>query len=244
MIHKYLNIKVFKIPPKLLFILVSGGITVIFIQLFLRSFIIVQTAEVGIIENSEKNLVTPLLPGRHWINPFDKVVKISTRTRVGNETIQLTSQEGVNFSINTSLLYHINPQKSSYFYQLIGNQEKAILRENLAFALRSVASQYALKDIYGNKNNEIADKIQSVMNQSLNPQGLVVDQVSLTRFDFPETVKISLQKRFVAEQEAEKRKIQVKEIAEALKNLEGLITIKIVINVAADDSILNFKNKP
>lgn len=245
MIHNYLKKKVFKISPKPEFILlVSGVISVIFIQLFMRSFVIVTTGEVGIIENSEKNLATPLLPGKYWVNPLDKVVKISTRIRVGNETIKLTSQEGINFSVNIGLLYHIDPRKSSYFYRLIGNQEKAILRENLAFALRSVASQYVLKDLYSNKNNEIANKVQSIMNRLLSSQGLIIDQISLTRFDFPKTVEISLQKRFLVEQEAEERKIQVKEIAETIKNLQGLITIKIVINVAADDSILSTENKP
>ena len=161
MIYKYLKTKAFKILPKLLLILLTGAISVIFIQLFLRSFVIVSTGEVGIIENSEENLATPLLPGRYWVNPLDKVVKISTRTRVGNETIQLTSQEGINFSVDAALMYHINPQKASYFYRLIGNNEKEILRENLAFALRSVASRYRLKDFYGNKNNQIADKILS-----------------------------------------------------------------------------------
>lgn len=244
MLHKYLNTKAFKFLPKSLFILLGGAISVIFIQVFLRSFIIVSPGEIGIIENSEKNLAIPLLPGRYWVNPWEKVVKISTRTKVGNQTIQLTSQEGINFSVDTGLLYHIDPQKSSHFYRLIGNNEKEILRENLAFALRSVASRYTLKDLYGNKNNEIANKIQIIMNQSLNPQGLLIDRVSLTKFDFPETVKISLQKRFIAGQEAEQRQKQVKEIADALKDLQGLITIKIVINVAADDSILHFKNKP
>ncbi|TRU99957.1 MAG: hypothetical protein EWV75_04150 [Microcystis wesenbergii Mw_QC_S_20081001_S30D] len=232
-----------RMTPKLGMMLLGGAITLIVIKVLLRAFVIVQVGEVGVIDNPQKILAPPLMPGVYWLNPLDNVVKISTRTQVQHETLELTSQEGINFAVNVGLKYHINPQKSGTFYQVIGDNAQAILRENLAAALRSAASQYSLKVIYGNQNQVIAAKVQSLMNQALDSQGLVIDGVSLIHFILPEEVKSSIQERFIAEQQAEKRKTEAKGLADALRNFQGLIAPQNVINVVSDDSSFIVKDK-
>ena len=232
-----------KMTPKLVIILVGGVITFIVIKLLLRAFVIVPVGEVGVIDNPQKMLNHPLMPGTYWLNPLDNVIKISTRTQVQHETLELTSQEGINFTVNIVLKCHINPQKSVTFYQVIGDNNKAILQENLAAALRSVISQYSLKVIYGNQNQVIAAKVQSLMNQALNAQGLVIERVSLINFVLPEDVKSSIQQRFIAEQQAEKRKTEAKGLADALRNFQGLIAPQNIINVVSDDSTFTVKDK-
>ncbi len=232
-----------KITVKLGMALFGVAIALISVKLLLRTLIIVPIGEVGIIENSQKILTNPLMPGLYWLNPWENVVKISTRTQVQNETLELTAQEGINFTIQVSLEYHINPQKSGYYYQMIGKNSQAILRENVATALRSVTSQYPLKVIYGNQNQAIANKIQALMNQRLNSQGFVIDQVTLLHFVLPEAVQSSIQERFIAEQQGEKWKTEAKALADAVKNFQGLVTPQNVINVVSDDSTLQVKDK-
>ena len=232
-----------KLTSKLGIALLGVAIALILFKLLLRTLIIVPIGEVGIIENQEKMLTHPLMPGFYWLNPWENVVKISTRTQVQNETLELTSQEGINFTVNVSLKYHINPQKSGYYYQGIGNNPQAVLRENLATALRTVTSQYPLKSIYGNQNQAIANKIQSLINQRLNAQGFVIDQVTLLHFVLPEAVQSSIQERFIAEQQGEKRKTEAKALADAVKHFQGLVAPQNVINVVSDDSTLQMEDK-
>ncbi|MEB3174895.1 MAG: SPFH domain-containing protein [Cyanobacteriota bacterium] len=219
------------------------AILVVAIKLLLRTLIIVPTGEVGVIENPDKILTYPLMPGVYWLKPWDNVVKISTRVQTQNETLELTSREGINFTVDVGLEYRINPQKSGNFYQVIGGNSKEILREKLAAVLSLIASQYPLKVIYGNQNEAIANKVQSLMNEALNTQGVFINQVSLVHFVLPSAVQLSIQERFIAEQQGEKRKAEAKALAEAVKNFQGLLTPQNEINVVADDSTLQIREK-
>lgn len=232
-----------KIDPKLGSAVLGIAFILIATKLLLRTLIIVPIGEVGVIENPEKLLASPLLPGIYWLNPWDNVVKISTRSQVQHETLELTSREGINFRADIGLQYHINPQKSGYFYQNIGGNSKIILRQNLASAFSSVTSQYPLKVIYGNQNEAISNRIQSLMNEALNAQGFVIERVSLLNFVLPSSVQSSIQERFITEQQGEKRKAEAKALAEAVKNFQGLLTPQNEINVVADDSTLQIRDK-
>lgn len=232
-----------KITPKLGNAVIGAVIVLMAMKLLMRMLIIVPTGEVGVIENPQKILTDPLMPGAYWLNPWDNVVKISTRLQTQNETLELTAKEGINFTVNVGLEYRITPQKSGVFYQVIGNNSKIILRENLAAALSLVSSQYSLEVIYGNQNLAIANKVQLLMNEALNAQGIVIDRVSLIQFILPSAVQATLQERFIAEQQGEKQKIEAKALAEAVKNFQGLLTPQNEINVVSDDSTLQLKDR-
>ncbi len=242
MTSNYLNKYNLKLPPHAGMIFLSGAIALLLLKIFLRTLIIVPTGEVGVIETPEKLLTQPLLPGVYWLNPLETVVKFSTRSKTLNETIGLTSKEGINFKIDVSLSYHINPQKSGYFYQNISNNEKGVLLTALAASLRSIVSNYDLKSIYSNQNDIITERVLTLANQTLNSQGLVIDKIALTQLSLPEPIETSIKERFIAEQKAEKRKTEAKGLADAIKNFQGLLTPQIVINVAADDSVLQVKD--
>ncbi|MEB3308719.1 MAG: prohibitin family protein [Snowella sp.] len=231
-----------KLPPHTGIMLLSAAIALLLLKIFLRTLIIVPTGEVGVIETPEKLLTQPLLPGVYWVNPLETVIKFSTRAKTLNETIGLTSKEGINFKIDVSLSYHINPQKSGYFYQTIGDNEKGVLLTALAASLRSIIANYHLKSIYSNQNDVITERILTLVNQTLNTQGLVVDKIALTQVNLPEPIEASIKERFIAEQQAEKRKTEAKGLADAIKNFQGLLTPQNVINVAADDSVLHVKD--
>ena len=233
-----------KMTPKLGNAIIGVAIILIATKLLMRTLIIVPTGEVGVIENPNKILTYPLMPGFYWLNPWDNVVRFSTRAQTQNETLELTAKEGINFTINVGLEYRITPQKSGIFYEAIGDNSKTILRENLAAALSLVSSQYPLEVIYGNQNEAIANKVQSLMNESLNAQGIVIDRVSLLQFILPSAVQSTIQERFIAEQQGEKQKIEAKALAEAVKNFQGLVAPQNAINVISDDSTFQLKDQP
>ncbi len=67
--------------------------------------------------------------------------------------------------------------------------------------------------------------------------------MTLLHFVLPEAVQSSIQERFIAEQQGEKRKTEAKALADAVKNFQGLVTPQNVINVVSDDSTLQVKDK-
>lgn len=80
------------------------------------------------------------------------------------------------------------------------------------------------------------------MNEALNTQSVLINRVSLINFVLPETIKASIQERFIAEQQGKKRKVKAKALATAIKNFQGLLTPQNVINMVSDDRILHLKD--
>src|SRR5262249_53361365 len=67
--------------------------------------------------------------GLHIISPFKTVHEISIRTQEIKETASVPSSEGLVLNLDTSLIYHLNPDKAAEVYQKIGPRYLDVLIE-------------------------------------------------------------------------------------------------------------------
>ena len=58
--------------------------------------------------------------GVHLINPFKSNHELSIRTQELKESASVPSSEGLMMNLDTSLIYHLNPEKAAEVYQKIG----------------------------------------------------------------------------------------------------------------------------
>lgn len=231
-----ITLKNLKYFPKLPLLLLSIGLGIICIKILLRVVIFVPVGQVGIVETSLAK--SPLLPGLYWFNPLETVTLVSTRIRVLTETLEVTSKEGINFNLKVGLQYQVDPQSSELFYEKVGDNETAIILANLSAALRSVVSQQNLANLYSDRSDLITMKVRQSLQETLKPLGLTVNKVTFQGLVLPETIQATLKERFTAQQLAEKRKIEAKGLADALKQFKDYFPQKTIINIAADDSVL------
>ncbi len=169
-----------------------GAITAV--SFFSRSLFVVQSGYVGVIETA--GMVSPksLKPGVHWIHPFGNVELYSTRMRDIKEVIEATSSEGLSFSIDVSLQYHIDPNNVIEIHNVLGEEQDEIIISRLRSMVRMITAQHPAESIYSNKRQEVSDSLKTRLIDEIEPLGLVVDAVYLRKVVLPDSLQASIQK--------------------------------------------------
>src|SRR5258706_279458 len=73
-----------------------------------------------------------LAEGIHIINPLKSAHEMSIRTQSLKETARVPSSEGLELTLDTSLVFHLNPDQAASVYQHIGpDYVETIIEPNL-----------------------------------------------------------------------------------------------------------------
>lgn len=181
------------------------------IQALGRFALVIPAGEVGVVETLGEVSATTLDPGIHFLNPFAEVVTFSTRIQDIKETVDSTSKEGLNFKIDVSLQYRLDPLKAGDVFKKIGDpsQEKEIIISRFRSFIRQVTANYALTEIYGEKRVLISQSLHKAMKAQLEPLGFIVEETLLRNIILPENIQAAIQAKVAVEQETQKIGLEV-----------------------------------
>jgi regulator of protease activity HflC (stomatin/prohibitin superfamily) len=207
-----------------------------------RLLVIVPPGNVGVINLFGKVSENTLDSGVHVVNPFAKVLNFSTRLKDIKENIDTTSQEGLSLNLDVSLQYRLDPQKAAIVYKTIGIDEKELIISRFRSTVRAITANYPASAIYSTKRQEIVQKIDQQLTQEIPTLGFIIDQALLRNVKMPETLQVAIQQKLKAEQEneqmkfvlekerqeAERKKIEAKGIADSQKIISGGLTNQIL----------------
>src|SRR5215467_7773980 len=141
--------------------------------------------------------------GLHLINPFKTNHEISVRTQEIKETASVPSSEGLVMNLDTSLIYHLNPDKAAEVYQKIGPRYMDVLIEpNLRAAIREATASHSANALYTGEREMVAKQIHDQLSSLLGQRGFIVESVLLRDIQLPSTLKSSIEAKQQAEQEA------------------------------------------
>lgn len=192
------------INPKSLFRTVGLGVLVLLIVILIFSSIArVDSGHIGVLTLFGK--VTPdVLPeGIHLINPLKKSHEMSIRTQEIKESAAVPSSEGLVIQLDTSLIFHLNPEMAADVYQTIGiNYLSVLIEPNLRAAIREATSAHTANALYTGERELVARKIFDQLTSILDKRGFVVESVLLRDIQLPPTLKASIEAKQQAEQEA------------------------------------------
>lgn len=207
-----------------------------------RLLVIVPPGNVGVINLFGNVSENTLDSGVHLVNPFAKVLNFSTRLKDIKENIDTTSQEGLSLNLDVSLQYRLDPQKAAIVYKTIGIDEKELIISRFRSTVRAITANYPASAVYSTKRQEIVQKIDQQLTQDIPKLGFIVDQALLRNVKMPETLQAAIQQKLKAEQEneqmkfvlekerqeAERKKIEAKGIADSQKIISGGLTNQIL----------------
>ncbi|MDJ0731982.1 MAG: prohibitin family protein [Crocosphaera sp.] len=174
-------------------------------NILFRFLVILPAGEVGVVETFGNVQDKPLNSGIHLISPLAKVTKFSTRLQDIKETVDATSKEGLNLTLDVSLQYKINPQQASTVYKTIGTEEEDILIPRFRSIIRQITASYDARDIYGEKRAIVAEKLRNELNESLEPLGFIVDESLLRNVILPQAIQKAIEEKLEAEQASQKQ---------------------------------------
>jgi len=199
-------------------IISTVGLVVVVLGVLLSGVKIIDPGKVGVQVLFGKVQDQVLESGLHIINPAVQVTTFSVQTenytmsakdnegaQQGDDAIRVLSSDGLEVTIDLSVLYKINPSKAPFILQNIGiNYEDKIVRPVTRTAIRDNAVNYQAVDLYSTKRQEFQFKINQTITQNFAKNGLDVQQILVRNISLPASVKASIESKINAEQDAQK----------------------------------------
>lgn len=207
-----------------------------------RGLVIVPPGNIGVANLFGKVSDNTLNPGVNLVNPLTKVLNFSTRLKDIKENVDASSQEGLNLNLDVSLQYKLDPRKAATVYKTIGTSETQLVISRFRSTIRSIIAQYPANAIYSTKRQQVARQINEQLTQELLPLGFVVEKALLRNVKMPDTIQAAIQEKLKAEQEnqrmkfvlekqrqeAKRKQIEAKGIADSQKIISDGLTNKIL----------------
>lgn len=241
-------------------ILKTVGIMVVVAGLLLSTVKIIEPGKVGVQVLFGKVQDNILESGLHIINPVVDVTTFSIQTEnytmsaksgegqvQGDDAIRVLSSDGLEVTIDLSVLYKINPSKAPFILQNIGvNYEDKIVRPVTRTAIRDNAVNYQAVDLYSVKRQEFQYKINKTITDNFARNGLEVQQILVRNISLPATVRASIESKIQAEQDAQKMQFVLqKERQEADRKrveAQGIADYQKIISTGLTDKQLQYQS--
>src|ERR1700757_2718379 len=180
-----------------------GMAAFIVVVLLLSSVTKVPTGHVGVLTLFGRVTGEVLAEGIHLINPLKSNNEMSIQTQTIKESASVPSSEGLVMNLDTSLIYHLNPERAAEVYQKIGaNYEAVVVEPTLRAAIRESTASHTANALYTGEREMVAKQIYDQLTTQLNQRGLLVENVLLRDIQLPSTLKASIEAKQQAEQEA------------------------------------------
>jgi prohibitin 1 len=243
------NLDTIKLPPRGrqasalgITLLVVGFV----LLLMLGPFRTVPAGHVGIKDFFGAVSAQPLLPGIHVVFPFTSVVKMSVQTQEIKEVAEVPSQEGLILSLETSLLFQLDPAKAADIYRTVGsNYSGTIVEPQFRSAIREITASYEAKALYSAEREKIANEIFALFKRLASERGIIVQQVLLRKIGLPPVVANAIQEKLRREQEAEQMKFVLqKEQQEAERKrieAQGIADFQRIVAQGISSQLLEWK---
>lgn len=184
--------------------LVGLSIAVFLIVILLFNCITrVGTGRVGVLTLFGRVTGETLGEGIHFINPLKTNNEMSVQTQTLKESANVPSSEGLMMALDTSLIYHLNPDRAADVFQHIGaDYEEKVVESQLRSAIREATASHTANALYTGEREMVAKQIQDKISEDLAKRGITVEAILLRDIQLPATLKASIEAKQQAEQEA------------------------------------------
>jgi prohibitin 1 len=187
-----------------------------------------------------------LSPGIGLVLPLTSVVKMSVQTQEIKEVAEVPSQEGLILSLETSLLFQLDPSKAVEIYRTVGSDYiGTIVEPQFRSAIREITASYEAKALYSAEREKIAGEIFALFKRIAGDRGIIVQQVLLRKIGLPPVVANAIQEKLRREQEAEQMKFVLqKEQQEAERKrieAQGVADFQRIVAQGLSSQLLEWK---
>lgn len=184
--------------------LISLGVAAFVIVILLFASVTrVGTGHVGVLTLFGKVTNETLGEGIHLINPLKTNNELSIQTQTLKESASVPSSEGLMMALDTSLIYHLSPDRAADVFQRIGaDYETVVVEPTLRSAIREATASHSANALYTGEREMVGKQIFEQVNEQLAKRGITVENVLLRDIQLPATLKASIEAKQQAEQEA------------------------------------------
>ena len=197
--------------------------------------------------------------GLHFINPLMDVTFIDIKTqnytmsgvhdegsKSGDDAIKVLTADGLEVTIDLSVLYRVNPSETPKLITDIGiNFEDKIVRPITRTRIRDNSVYYDAVSLYSTKRDEFQSRIFKTIETDFKQRGLILENLLVRNITLPASVKSTIEQKINAEQEAQKMQFVLqKEKQEAERKrveAQGISDYQRIINESLSDRQLQYE---
>lgn len=178
----------------------------------------VEAGQVGVKKLFGKVQPDVLNSGLHFINPLMDVVIMDVKTqnytmsgvndegtKSGDDAIRVLTADGLEVTIDLSVLYRLVPTEGPRLLQETGvNYEDKIVRPITRTRIRDNAVYYEAVALFSTRRDEFQQRIFKAIEADFKSRGLLLEQLLVRNITLPSSVKAAIEQKINAEQEAQK----------------------------------------
>ena len=197
---------------------ILAGLVVMIIGVSLSCFIQIDAGQVGVKKLFGKVQPDVLESGLHFINPLYEVEKMDVKTqnytmsgihdegqKQGDDAIRVLTADGLEVTIDLTALYRIVPADAPRLVKETGvDYEYKIVRPITRTRIRDNAVYYEAVALYSSKRDEFQNRIFNGIENDFKKRGLLLENLLVRNITLPAAVKITIEQKIQAEQEAQK----------------------------------------
>jgi regulator of protease activity HflC (stomatin/prohibitin superfamily) len=235
------------------------GFGLIILGLLSSCFVQVQPGQVGVQTLFGKVQSGFLSEGLNFINPMVDVKLFDVRTqnytmsgvhdegeKQGDDAIRVLSSDGLEVSMDLTVLYRVLPDKAPEILRSIGKEYRdVVIRPITRTKIRDYAAYYDAVAMYSTKRDEFQQRLFQGIESEFKNRGLVLEQVLIRNIDLPVSVKASIEAKINAEQESQKMRFVLdKERQEAERKrveAQGIADYQRILTSSLTDKLLQYE---
>ena len=197
--------------------------------------------------------------GLNFVNPLVSVSEVDVRTqnytmsgvenegdKQGDDAIRVLTKDGLEVTIDLSVLYRVNATNAPQLVKKVGIDFKdKIIRPLARTKIRDNAVYYDAVELYSTKRDEFQQRIFKDIDKEFNNRGLILENLLIRNIALPQTVKLTIESKINAEQEAQKMQFVLqKEQQEAeRKRVEarGIADYQKILNEGLTDKQIQYE---
>lgn len=221
--------------PKSVFSILAGVLGLLLvIGLGFSTFAIVDPGHRGVYILFGDARDESIADGLTWKNPFATIKEVNIRQVVYDQKAPAASADLQIVHVQLAVNYHPDPTKVARLYKLIGpaNQEweTVLLRPAIQEVTKAVTARFTAEELI-QRRDEAKQAITEAIMARLQPEHIIVTEVSITDFAFEKNFNQAIEAKQIAEQrtkqaENELNRVRVEaqqRVAEASANKEARV---------------------
>jgi regulator of protease activity HflC (stomatin/prohibitin superfamily) len=259
LIFGLVNKNIYSPTQKFSGIIIIAGVLVIFVGLAISSVVQIGPGEVGVQKLFGKVNPNTLESGLNVVNPLVEVVMFDIKTQnytmsskhdegdvAGDDAIRVLSADGLEVVIDLTVLYNVIPNEAPNILRQIGTDYRnTIVRPICRTKIRDNAVYYDAIALYSTKRDEFQQRIYQTIEKDLKTRGLMLQQLLIRNITLPASVKLSIESKINAEQDAQKMTFVLqKERQEAERKrveAQGIADYQKILSTGLSDKQLQYE---
>jgi regulator of protease activity HflC (stomatin/prohibitin superfamily) len=152
-------------------------------------------------------------PGIHLKFPYIESVKVFDVKTVKMEVKTLAYSKDIQ-TVDAGLVlnYHLLPDRVNFLYQEIGmDYEVSIIDPAIQESVKAVSAQFTAQDLV-EQRAKVKDEIKKLLSERLSGRNIIVDELSITNFDFTDEYEKAVEAKQVAQQDALQAKNKLEQV--------------------------------